>query len=342
MKELKILAVVVVFTGILYFGVEPFAHGQMHKHVEGNHFVYDGKTDQKVIEEQLEEESKQDKPDQDRIKALKASAEMKKAFWADVKKISALKGDPVAGEATFAMCASCHIEGGSVNMGGVTPPSLAHVGALYDKDFLIALIKDPAIATSVEHKFPNGTMSHPMGSVASMIPNPQDIANVVAYMKTKKAGEVTPKEAYVEACGRCHANRYGKLTQLGDIPKTKSNIKTGQDIDALKYQQKVAEEQGLLADYLGKLPPDLSIMIRARSEHFLETFVENPQLHLYGTAMPRVGLTTEGYEKVKEYLTETGDPSKKAREAIGPFVLLFFVVFTVLAYLWKKEKWRDH
>jgi ubiquinol-cytochrome c reductase cytochrome c1 subunit len=231
---------------------------------------------------------------------------------------------------------------GAANMGGVTPPSLDHAGAIYDKNFLIALIKDPAMATNVDHKYPNGTMAHPMGSVSSMVTTPQDIANVVAYMQAKKAGEVTPKEAYIEACGRCHANRYGKLTQLGEIPKTKSNIKTGQDIEALKYQQKVATEQAALADYLGTLPPDLSIMIRARSEHFLETFIENPQSQLPGTAMPRTGLNKEGMEKVMAYLEETGDPSKPLREETGPKVLLFFVIFTALAFLWKKSMWKGH
>jgi len=153
--------------------------------------------------------------------------------------------------------------------------------------------------------------------------------------------KVKPKEAFIEACGRCHANRYGKLTQLGEIPKTKSNIKTGQDIDRMKYDQKVATEQNALADYLGKLPPDLSIIYRARSEHFLHTFVENPQSELPGTAMPRTGLSHEGMEKVFAYLEETGDPSKPAREALGPWVLGFFVIFAILAYLWKQSQWRD-
>ncbi|HHB93777.1 MAG TPA: cytochrome c1 [Campylobacterales bacterium] len=318
-RELKILGIVAAFTLILYWGVEPFAHSQMHKHVEGNDLVYDGKAD-------IEEASKDKK-------------EAKKAFWADVKKISALKGDPVAGEATFGMCAGCHMDG-AANMGGVTPPSLEHAGAIYDKNFLIALIKNPAMATNVDHKYKD-TSTHPMGSISSMVSNPQDIANVVAYLKAKKAGEVTPKEAFTEACGRCHANRYGKLTQLGEIPKTKSNIKTGQDIDAMKYAQKVATEQGALADYLGKLPPDLSIIFRARSEHFLHTFVENPQSQLAGTAMPRTGLNHEGMEKVFAYLEETGDPSKPARDALGPWVLGFFVLFAILAYLWKQSQWRD-
>ncbi len=321
MKELKIFGIVAIFTLVLYWGVEPFAHSQMHKHVEGHNLTYDGTAD-------IEETSKDKKA-------------MKKAFWSDVKKIAALKGDVVAGEATFAMCAGCHMEG-AVNMGGVIPPSLDHAGAIYDKNFLIALIKNPAIATNVDHKYPNGTMAHPMGSITTMVTTPQDIANVVAYLKAKKAGEVTPKEAFSEACARCHANRYGHLTQLGEIPKTKSNIKTGQDIDALKYQQKVAIEQASLANYLGKLPPDLSIIIRARSEHFLHTFIENPQSQLPGTAMPRTGLNKEGMEKVFAYLEETGDPSKPAREAVGPWVILFFVVFTILALLWKKEQWRGH
>jgi ubiquinol-cytochrome c reductase cytochrome c1 subunit len=325
MKELKIFGIVAAFTLVLYWGVEPFAHSQMHKHVEGHGLVYDGTADIEEAEASKNEE--------------KVNA--KKAFWADVEKIAALKGDVVAGEASYMMCAGCHMEG-AANMGGVTPPSLEHAGALYDKNFLIALIKDPAMATNVDHKYPNGTMAHPMGSISAMVSAPQDIANVVAYLEAKKAGEVTAKEAFTEACGRCHAMRYGKMTQLGDIPKTKSNIATGKDIDGMKYQQKVAEEQAALANYLGKLPPDLSIIIRARGEHFLHTFIENPQSQLAGTAMPRTGLNEEGMEKVFAYLEETGDPSKPLREEVGPKVILFFLIFTVLAFLWKKSMWKGH
>jgi len=320
MRELKIVAVVVVFSLLTYFLVEPYAHSQMHKHVEGHNFVYDGTAD-------IEEASADKK-------------EAKKEFWASVKTIAALKGDATASEATFAMCMGCHMDG-ATNMGGVTPPSLDHAGAIYDKNYLIALIKDPAMASNVDHKYPNGTDSHPMGAIKGMVSADQDIANVVAFLQAKKAGEVTPKVAFQEACMRCHANRYGKLTQLGEKPKTKENIKTGQDIEAMKFAQNVAEEQGKIAEYMGKLPPDLSIIYRARSEHFLETFVENPQAQLAGTAMPRVGLNEKGYEKVMEYLAETGDPSAPARAIAGPWVIGFFILFTILAYLWKSSLWRD-
>lgn len=314
MKELKIFGVVAFFTLLLYWGVEPYAHSQMHKHVEGHNFVYDG-TD-------------------DIAETVKAKKETKKAFWADVQKIAALKGDVAAGEATFSsVCMGCHMKGAG-NMGGVTPPSLDHAGALYDKNYLIALIKNPAMASNVDHKYAN-TMTHPMGAVMSMVNKPQDIANVVAFLKAKKAGEVTPKEAFTDACSRCHAMRYTKTTQLGATPKFKH------EKDALTYKIKVLDEQNALKGYLGKLPPDLSMIARARTEEFLKTFVENPQSQLPGTSMPRTGLSSEGYEKVNAYLNDIGDPSKPARDMLGPWVIGFFVLFTILAYLWKSSLWRD-
>jgi ubiquinol-cytochrome c reductase cytochrome c1 subunit len=46
-------------------------------------------------------------------------------------------------------------------------------------------------------------------------------------------------------------------------------------------------------------------------------------------------------EKVIEFLEETGDPSKPARAMAGPWVIGFFILFTILAYLWKSSLWRD-
>ena len=313
MRELKILAIVVFFSLLTYYLVEPFAHSKMHKHVEFKNFVYDGIAD---IEEVSD--SKRD---------------MKKAFWSEVALISKIEGNVANGEALFSNCTACHNEAG-FNMGGVIPPSLKHSGTIYDKNYLIALIKDPAIASNIDHKYSDTSM-HPMGSIKYTVNDNQSIADVVAFMKVKKAGKVTPKEAFNEACVRCHAMRYAKVTQLGDTPKFKHKK------DTLAHEIKVIEEQEKVKAYMGKLPPDLSIIIRARSEHFLKTFIENPQGQLTGTSMPRVGLTSEGYEKVKEYLTQIGDPSKPKREAVGPWVLGFFFIFTVLAYFWKEYHWRD-
>ena len=326
MRELKIFAVVIFFSLLTYYLVEPYAHHEMHKKVDadGNEivikshgFTYDGADDI------AEAERKGDA-------ALVAT---KKAFWSDVATVSKMTGNAAAGEAVFANCTSCH-NGANINMGGVIVPNLDHAGAIYDKNDLIAIIKDPAMASNVDHKYADTSM-HPMGSIKYTVSDNQQIADVVAYMMEHKAGEVTPKEAFTEACVRCHAMRYTNMTQLGDTPKFKHKK------DALAHEIKVIEEQDRVKAYMGNLPPDLSMIIRARGEHFMETFMENPQSGLPGTSMPRVGLNQEGYDKVKEYLTEAGDPSKKAREELGPWVLGFLVFFTILAFLWKKQQWRD-
>lgn len=309
MKELKILAVVVFFTLVTYWGVEPFAHSQMHKHVEGDQFAYS------------------DLP-------------------AVTKTGDAANGQTlVMGAGACLGCHSIKSQGMSAPMDasmaaasyGVNPPDLSNIGALYDEKFLAALIKNPAHALNVEHKFDQASgKMHPMtqfyGAGGDI---DQEVADMVAYFKSIAPQEITPKMAFDNACGRCHAMRYDNYTQLGDTPTFKD------EKEALAHKIKVLEYQDHLKAYMGKLPPDLSMIIRARSAHFLETFVENPQTQLPGTSMPRVGLTKAGYEKVEAYLTEIGDPSKPKREALGPWVLGFFVIFSLLAFLWKKYQWRD-
>ncbi len=361
MREFKILVVVVFFTLLVYLGVEPFAHSQMHAHVEGHDFVYDGTADieeantrvektkealKKAQDELVKIQGIGDAPQEDIVKAQEAikkqegalvkaeeTVKHKRLFWGNVASIAQLDANVSNGEASFATCMACH-NGAGINMGGVIPPSLDHAGSLYDRNYLIALLKDPAMASNVDHKYAN-TMMHPMGSVMAMVTSDQQIADIVEYMMQNKVAELEPKAVFEEACVRCHAVRYAKITQLGDTPEFK------EEKDALAYKIKVLDEQALVKAYMGKLPPDLSMMIRARSPHYMETFVENPQTQLPGTSMPRVGLTKENYEKVKTYLEEVGDPSKPARAAIGPWVILFFVVFTILAYLWKKSQWKD-
>jgi ubiquinol-cytochrome c reductase cytochrome c1 subunit len=335
MKEFKILAVVAFFTLLTYWGVEPYAHSQMHKYVESNNFVYDGKTDIEEASAKVEDANKITDAAKKAKEISKANNKLaeKKAFWADVKTISSMQGNVASGEALFSACMACH-NGSGVNMGGVVPPTLDHAGSLYDKNYLIALLKDPAMASNVDHKYEN-TMMHPMGTVKTMITTPQQIADVVAFIKAKKVGKLEPKQVFLEACSRCHNDRYGNVTQLGEMPKFKT------EQEALNYKVKVLDEQDKIKAYMGKLPPDLAIISRARSKEYLETFVENPQTQLPNTSMPRVGLTKDSFEKVDTYLEETGDPSKDARHAIGPWVIVFFVIFTMLAYLWKKSQWKD-
>jgi ubiquinol-cytochrome c reductase cytochrome c1 subunit len=310
-KELFILAVVTVFTLITYYLVEPFAHHQMHKHFESEHFTYND------------------------LPAL-------------TKKGDATRGkDLVMGAGACTGCHGIKVAGMPAPMDavmaagayGVNPPDLSNVGAIYDAKFLADLIKNPAHALMVEHKFdPAKGKVHPMtpfyGAGGDI---DQEVADMVAYLQSiaPSMDKVTPKMAFETACGRCHAVHYEKWTQIG----TKPTFKRKQD--ELAFDAKVLDYQDSLTKYMGKLPPDLSIYIRSRGEHFIETFMENPQNYLAGTAMPRVGVNAESAEKVIEYLKDSGDAKRYEREEVGIRVMIFLIFFALFAVLWKKQVWRD-
>lgn len=263
MKELKIFAVLVFFTGILYWGVEPFAHSQMHPHVAPADFKF---SDLNVTTE-------------------------------------GLTGNTANGAALVAAnCIACHsiekagfppvMDNASAAASyGVVPPDLSSSGKIYDAKFLAAFIADPAIATKTTHKYVDGKV-HPMPSYNWM--QPQEIADIVTYLQSIAPKEMTPKEVFKDACQRCHSIKYGDMiggTMVAFTPV--ENIKS----------------------YMGKNPPDLSQYIKSRGEHFLETFINNPQKHLEGTAMPRVGLKAETQELVVAYMEQVGD-SKKLKEMV--------------------------
>ena len=310
-KEPLILGVVVFFTLVTYYLVEPFAHHQMHKHVESEHYAYT------------------DLPDL-------------------TKTGDALRGkDLVMGAGA---CTGCHgIKSAdmpapmdavsSAAAYGVNPPDLSNAGAVYDAKFLTDLIKNPAHALMVEHKFDaaKGKM-HPMaqfyGAGGDM---DQEVADMVAYLQSiaPKAEELTPVMAFETACGRCHANHYEKWTQIGSKPTFKKKQ------DELAFDTQVLDYTDSLTKYMGKLPPDLSIYIRSRGEHYIKTFMENPQNYLAGTAMPRVGVNAEAAEKVIEFLEDSGDTKRHERAAVGKNVMIYIIIFAIFALLWKKQVWRD-
>jgi len=310
-KEPLILAVVIVFTLVVYYLVEPFAHSQMHKHVESEHFAY------------------ADLP-------------------AVAKAGDATRGkDLVLGAGACTGCHGIEVAGMPAPMDavsaaaayGVNPPDLSNAGAVYDAKFLNDLIKNPAHALMVEHKFDiNKGQMHPMvpfyGAGGDM---DQEVSDMVAYLQSiaPKAEDLTPAMAFETACGRCHAVHYEKWTQVGTKPMFKKKQ------DELAFDTQVLDYQDSLKAYMGKLPPDLSMYIRSRGEHYISTFVENPQNYLAGTAMPRVGVTAESAEKVIEYLEDSGDTKRHERESIGTNVMLYMLLFVIFAVLWKKQVWRD-
>jgi ubiquinol-cytochrome c reductase cytochrome c1 subunit len=319
-KELFILAVVTVFTLVTYYLVEPFAHSQMHKHYESEGFVY-------------------------------------KDLPALTKKGDAARGKELVMGA--GACTGCHgikVAGLPAPMDpvtaaqsyGVNPPDLSDAGVVFDPKFLASLIKNPSHALMLDHKYNEKSgkvfpMTQFYGAGGDI---DQEVADMVAYLQSiaPKPDELTPAMAYETACGRCHAIHYkynleGTLhpewTQIGEKPSFKHKQ------DELAFETKVLDYQDALTKYLGKLPPDLSMYIRSRGEHYIKTFMENPQNYLKGTAMPRVGVSAEAADKVIEHLENVGDSKRDERDAVGRNVMIFMFIFAIFAILWKKEVWKD-
>ncbi|MBE0498850.1 MAG: cytochrome c1 [Campylobacterales bacterium] len=350
-KELLILAVVVAFSLLTYWLVEPYAHSVMHPHVQNRGFQYDGTADIEEMQNKISalneskaaEEAKEMRDPkaianiEADLVAAKTRLETKISFWKDIKRIAALPIDInlTAGEAAYQNCLGCHMEGAAA-MGGVIPPRLESAGAIYDRNYLIGLIKDPAMVSNVDHKF-SIVRHHEMESVKYMVSTDEDIVNVIAYLQSiaPKAEEITPKVAFEDSCGRCHSVKYKAWTVIGEKPRFKLKK------DDFAFELKKYEYEEGLTQYMGKLPPDLSMYIRSRGPEYISAFMEDPQQLLAGTSMPRVGINADTAEKVVEYLVEAGDPKHEERDRIGMYVMIYMIFFVIAAYLWKRQIWKD-
>jgi len=251
--------------------------------------------------------------------------------FSDLKNVdTSLQGDAVRGKTQVeSNCIACHSiekEGFPAMMSdadsaaayGVVPPDLSSAGHLYETNYLANFIFDPVSASNLAHKYPEGgAKAHPMPAY-NWLPA-QDIMDIVAYLQSipqeALEGKEAHKAAFVDACGRCHSMAYAGIEARtsGDVVKA----------------------------YMGATPPDLSQYIKSRGHHYLHSFVNDPQILLHGTSMPRVGLTEEAQEHVITYMEEIGDAKKADRESLGWKVMLYMLVFAIFALLWKNKIWKE-
>jgi ubiquinol-cytochrome c reductase cytochrome c1 subunit len=192
---------------------------------------------------------------------------------------------------------------------------------------------------------------------------------------------------FVNYCFSCHSAsymRYNRLAEdlgidedivLRDLAFADVNIGDTMDI---------AMRPGDAEAWLGKIPPDLSVISRSRGNDWLFTYMKSfyqdesgewNNLVLPNASMPHVlwqlqgiqepvwsshgdvrviehlELTSPGLQTPQEYeqtvrdlvtfLDYLGEPSKLKRKNVGIWVLLFLVLFTLVAYALKVEYWRD-
>ncbi len=201
---------------------------------------------------------------------------------------------------------------------GVVPPDLSGAGWIYDKNYLANFIFDPVSAMKLQHKYtPESGKQFPMPSYNWM--SAQEIMDIVAYLQSiapkAKSGTESHKNTFEAACGRCHSMAYAGLEST-----------TPPDV---------------IKNYMGAPPPDLSQYIKSRGEHYLYSFINDPQVLLPGTSMPRTGLNQKAQEEVIAYMEEIGDRKKAERESLGLYVMLYTAVFALLAWAWKRKIWSE-
>lgn len=332
MREMKILLVLVFFTLLTYYGIEPYAHHIMHPPKPAADYQF---KDLNANTTGLDRGS---------IEGMIAS------------------GNAEAGkEQVMANCTACHsikAEGMAmmsdedlISANGLLPPDLSNAGSMYEDVFLFNFIKDPANAAfnttyelhkkeelavakmaaasadakealvAAHQKAVDGFKSKKLETFSKMPAfnwlGDAEIANMVVYLKSisKPIGDLSDKEVAVSACGRCHSIEYDKVDVMADA--------------------------STLKPYLGSTPPDLSQMIKSKGGDYLHKFINDPQKLLLGTGMPRVGLTEEAEAKVVNYLEKVGDPTKEARNDLGKYFILFALVLAFFAYGWKKNEFAD-
>ncbi len=249
----------------------------------------------------------------------------------DLKNVdTSLKGNPENGKVLVeANCIACHsIESAGYPQTmpnadaaasyGVVPPDLSSAGWIYDKNYLANFIYDPVSAMKLQHKYaPDSAKQFPMPSYNWM--SAQEIMDMVAYFQTiapkSKGGTQAHKETYEAACGRCHSMAYAGFEATTPSESVKN--------------------------YMGATPPDLSQYIKSRGEHYLYSFINDPQVLLPNTSMPRTGLNQKAQEEVIAYMEEVGDRKKAERETTGVWVMLYTLIFALLAWAWKRKIWSE-
>lgn len=181
-------------------------------------------------------------------------------------------------------------------------------------------------------------------------------------------------------CAGCHSTQYQRYervaTDLG-IPLDEMRAKYLPEGAKIGELMENAIPDADAAKWFGASPPDLTLVARVRGEDWIYSYLhgfyqdESRPFGVNNTIFPSVGmphvleglqglpvkqedgtlvatggtLSAEEYDQVVRditgFLVYSGDPIKLERERLGWWVMGFLFIFFVVAYLLKKEYWKD-
>ncbi len=208
--------------------------------------------------------------------------------------------------------------------------------------------------------------------------------------------DVTDKESlqrgakyFMNYCMGCHSAKYQRYNRMArDLDLTDDEVKQNLmfTTENIGDTMTIAMDPADAEKWFGVIPPDLSVITRARGVDWIYTYLrsfyvdESKPFGVNNTVFPDVGMPhvmwqVQGLQKAvyKEvdgkkvvdkleivepgsmsvaefdgamrdltaFLSYVGEPIQAKRRSMGKWVLLFIGVFFILAYMLKKEYWKD-
>jgi len=165
-----------------------------------------------------------------------------------------------------------------------------------------------------------------------------------------------------ENCIQCHSLKYIKYRHFLEIGFTQEEIDEMRGDKDMNDRFGRVMEMSMVKDMFGMVPPDLSLMTKARSggHNYLYSLLIGYQMDENGNSdnkvfpgikMPDVvsysfASTDEERQEIREqvasvssFLSWAADPHAEKRETIGAYVVAYLIFLSILYYLLKKRIW---
>jgi ubiquinol-cytochrome c reductase cytochrome c1 subunit len=170
---------------------------------------------------------------------------------------------------------------------------------------------------------------------------------------------------FMNYCSGCHAISFMRYNRIGeDLGLSDELVAENLMFSGNKLGETIttAMPEDAAAKWFGVTPPDLSLVARSKGTDWIYTYLRSfyeDESRIFGVnnsvlvnaSMPDVlwslkqDQTEANFDQnvrdITNFLDYVGEPAKLIRLKLGKWVLLFLGILFILAYLLKKEYWKD-
>jgi len=169
---------------------------------------------------------------------------------------------------------------------------------------------------------------------------------------------------YNNLCRLCHNLKYIKYSNLSDVGLSKHEIDVLRGTNGVSDTLAASMPPSVANQAFGKVPPDLSLMAKARKNgtHYIYTlltsYYEKSEAvydnHIFqGIRMPDIfeysvtenpkdkELIDKRVQQVALFLEWAADPKRDERKSMGVFVIAYLMVLTLLLFFLKRRIWAN-